>query len=65
MKKILLSFVALVAMVGMLSAQRTWAYGLDLEANNGAYKFVFTASTDATAANLVFLNADMVQRLAK
>ena len=58
MKKILLSFVALVAMVGMLSAQRTWAYGLDLEANNGAYKFVFTASTDATAANLVFLNAD-------
>lgn len=58
MKKIFLSLVALVATVGMLNAQRTWAYGLDLEANDGSYKFVFTASTDATAANLVFLNAD-------
>lgn len=50
--------VALVATVGMLNAQRTWAYDLNLEANDGSYKFVFTASTDATAANLVFLNAD-------
>ena len=58
MKKFFLSFVALVAMVGMLNAQRTWAYDLNLEANDGSYKFVFTASTDATAANLVFLNAD-------
>lgn len=58
MKKIFLSLVALVATVGMLNAQRTWAYGLDLEANDAAYKFVFTASTDAAAANLVFLNAD-------
>lgn len=58
MKKIFLSLVALVATVGMLNAQRTWAYGLDLEANDATYKFVFTASTDAAAANLVFLNAD-------
>ena len=58
MKKIFLSLVALVATVGMLNAQRTWAYDLNLEANDGSYKFVFTASTDATAANLVFLNAD-------
>ena len=58
MKKFFLSFVALVAMVGMLNAQRTWAYGLDLEANDAAYKFVFTASTDVVSANLVFLKAD-------
>ena len=58
MKKILISLVALVATAGMLNAQRTWAYDLNLEANDGSYKFVFTASTDATAANLVFLNAD-------
>ena len=58
MKKFFLSFVALVAMVGMLNAQRTWAYGLDLEANDATYKFVFTASTDVVSANLVFLKAD-------
>ena len=53
--------VALVATVGMLNAQRTWAYDLNLEANAGSYKFVFTASTDATAANLLFLNADCTE----
>ena len=58
MKKFFLSFVALVAMVGMLNAQRTWAYDLDLEANDATYKFVFTASTDVVSANLVFLKAD-------
>ena len=58
MKKFFLSFVALVAMVGMLNAQRTWAYNLDLEDNDVTYKFVFTASTDVVSANLVFLKAD-------
>ena len=58
MKKFFLSFVALVAMVGMLNAQRTWAYDLDLEDNDVTYKFVFTASTDVVSANLVFLKAD-------
>ena len=61
MKKIFLSLIALVATVGMLNAQRTWAYGLDLETKDGGpnvYTFSFTATTDAVAANLVFLNAD-------
>ena len=61
MKKFFLSFVALVAMVGMLNAQRTWAYDLDLVVKDGgpnAYTFTFTASTDVVSANLVFLKAD-------
>ena len=61
MKKFFLSFVALVAMVGMLNAQRTWAYDLDLVLKDGgpnAYTFTFTASTDVVSANLVFLKAD-------
>lgn len=61
MKKFFLSFVALVAMVGMLNVQRTWAYDLDLVVKDGgpnAYTFTFTASTDVVSANLVFLKAD-------
>lgn len=61
MKKIFLSLVALVATVGMLNAQRTWAYDLDLVLKDGgpnAYTFTFTASTDVVSANLVFLKAD-------
>ena len=57
MKKILLSFLALVAMVGMVSAQRTWAYGLNMSQEGDNYTFVFKSTTAATAANLVFTDA--------
>lgn len=57
MKKILLSFLALVAMVGMVNAQRTWAYGLNMSQEGDNYTFVFKSTTAATAANLVFTDA--------
>lgn len=61
MKKIFISFLALIAMVGAINAQRVWAYGLNLEQMESdpvVCKFLFTATADATGANLVFLNAD-------
>lgn len=56
MKKIFLSFLAIIAMVGMVSAQRTWAYGLNMTQEGDNYTFVFKSTTAATAANLVFTN---------
>ena len=57
MKKILLSFLALIAMVGMVNAQRAWAYGLNMSQEGDNYTFVFKSTTAATAANLVFTDA--------
>ena len=57
MKKIFLSFLAIIAMVGMVSAQRTWAYGLNMTQEGDNYTFVFKSTTAATAANLVFTDA--------
>ena len=58
MKKFFLSFFALVAMVGMANAQRTWAYDLNSTSESGNYTFEFKATTAATAANLVLVGAD-------
>ena len=49
MKKILLSLFALIAMVGMVNAQRAWAYDLGLASSEGAYTFTFKATTAGTA----------------
>ena len=57
MKKIFLSFLAIMAMVGMVNAQRTWAYGLNMTQEGDNYTFVFKSTTAATAANLVFTDA--------
>ncbi len=56
MKKILLSFLALVAMVGMVNAQRAWAYDLQLTSAESSYTFAFKAMTAGTAT-LVFTDA--------
>jgi hypothetical protein len=56
MKKILLSFLALVAMVGMVNAQRAWAYDLQLTSAESSYTFAFKATTAGTAT-LVFTDA--------
>lgn len=53
MKKILLSFVALFAMVSMATAQRAWAYDLELTPSGDSYTFAFKAVT-AGDATLVF-----------
>ena len=49
MKKILLSLLALVAMVVTANAQRAWAYDLGLASSEGAYTFTFKATTAGTA----------------
>lgn len=66
MKKFFLSFFALVAMVGMANAQRTWAYDLNSTSESGNYTFEFKATTAATAANLVFtdINGEVVSKVA-
>ena len=66
MKKFFLSFFALVAMVGIANAQRTWAYDLNSTSESGNYTFEFKATTAATAANLVFtdINGDVVSKVA-
>ena len=51
MKKIILSFLALIAMVGTTSAQRVWAYGLNMESSVDTYTFSFIATNDVTGAN--------------
>ena len=59
MKRIFISFLAVIAMVGMANAQRVWAYNLDLEESVGGLsmcKFTFVATANATTANLVFFN---------
>lgn len=64
MKRIFISFLAVIAMVGMANAQRVWAYNLDLEESVGRLsmcKFTFVATANATTANLVFFNADGVE----
>lgn len=58
MKKIILSFLALIAVVGTMSAQRVWAYGLKMESSVDTYTFSFVATNDVTSANLVFVNAN-------
>lgn len=62
MRKIILSFLVLVAMVGTMSAQRVWAYGLNMESTEDAYTFSFTATNDATGANLVFVDTTGVEQ---
>lgn len=62
MKKIILSFLALIAMVGTMSAQRVWAYGLKMESSVDTYTFSFVATNDVTSANLVFVNANGVEQ---
>jgi len=62
MKKISLLLAALVmtaaAGLNTISAQRVWAYGLNLSQEGSSYTFAFTAVADATEANLVFTAAD-------
>ena len=60
MKKFFLSFFALVAMVGMANAQRTWAYDLDLTSTESSYTFAFKAMTAGTAT-LVFTDVEGVE----
>ena len=57
MRKIILSFLVLVAMVGTMSAQRVWAYGLNMTQEADVYAFSFISTNDATEANLVFSDA--------
>lgn len=62
MKKISLLLAALVmtaaAGFNTISAQRVWAYDLDLSQEEKSYVFEFKAVADATEANLVFTAAD-------
>ena len=62
MKKISLLLVALVmtmaAGINTISAQRVWAYDLDLSQEEKSYVFEFTAVADATEANLVFTDEE-------
>ena len=53
MKKLLLSLIALFAMISMATAQRAWAYDLDLTSSGDSYTFTFKAVT-AGDATLVF-----------
>ena len=66
MKRIFISFLAVIAMVGMANAQRVWAYNLDLEESVEGLsmcKFTFVATANATTANLVFFNTDGVEEM--
>ncbi len=62
MKKISLLLAALVmtvaAGINTISAQRVWAYDLDLSQEEKSYTFEFTAVADVTEANLVFTDAE-------
>lgn len=60
MKKILLSLFALIAMVGMVNAQRAWAYDLGLGYESDTYTFTFKATTAANAT-LIFTDAEGVE----
>ena len=53
MKKLLLSLIALFAMISMATAQRAWAYDLGLTSSGDSYTFTFKAVTDGDAT-LVF-----------
>ena len=53
MKKLLLSLIALFAMISMATAQRAWAYDLGLTSSGDSYTFAFKAVT-AGDATLVF-----------
>lgn len=57
MKKILLSLFAFIAMVGMVNAQRAWAYDLGLNFASDTYTFSFKATTNANAT-LIFTDAE-------
>ena len=57
MKKIFLTFLAMVAMVGMVNAQRAWAYDLALAQEAEAYTFTFKATTAANAT-LIFTDVE-------
>ena len=48
MKKIFISFLALVAIVGVANAQRTWAYDLNSTSEGDGYTFEFKSTTAAT-----------------
>lgn len=66
MKKIFISFLALVAIVGVANAQRTWAYDLNSTSEGDGYTFEFKSTTAATAANLVLIdvNGEVVSKVA-
>ena len=57
MKKLLFSLLALVAMIGTISAQRAWAYDLGLGYASDTYTFSFKATTAANAT-LIFTDAE-------
>ena len=59
MKKLLLSLIALFAMVSMATAQRAWAYDLGLTSSGDSYTFAFKAVT-AGDATLVFYKEGVV-----
>ena len=56
MKKIFLSLFALIAIVGMVNAQRVWAYGLNLEQSGDELTFTFISTNDDTDAKLLFVD---------
>lgn len=58
MKRIFISFLAVIAMVGVANAQRTWAYDLNSTQVGDAYTFEFKATTAATTANLVLVDVN-------
>ena len=59
MKKLLLSLIALFAMISMATAQRAWAYDLGLTSSGDSYTFAFKAVT-AGDATLVFYKEGVV-----
>ena len=63
MKKILLSLFALIAMVGMVNAQRAWAYGLKLTSEDNVYTFTFNAVTAGNATLVFYQDAEQVATL--
>lgn len=65
MRKIILSFLVLVAMVGTMSAQRVWAYGLGMSQADGTVTFSFTSTAAATSATLVFTDVETGAELGK
>lgn len=65
MRKFILSILTLVAMVGTMSAQRVWAYGLGMTQADGTVTFSFISTAAATSANLVFTDVETGAELGK
>ena len=66
MKRIFISFLALIAIAGAANAQRVWAYDLNSTQEDDAYTFEFKATSASTTANMVFvdINGNEVAKVA-